>query len=272
MTRLYLLVGSCFRIALAGLVVLAMGGAVTADASLIDPISVERGVSLVMTEQPFIPGDPTNGGVGPLSDSSTATGSFQSSFSESYLAADGYTTSASVSQNSFIGSHQISFYGSTGVVTDDLVGNGNAVIVDQHTILDAVFSLSAASEFEIDFLGEYRCSASGGCTRFFLENLDTGQVIFAGSQTVFSAGIPGDLTGGVNGGDFYEGGSFSSTLDSGTYRFLASGGSHWYTRSREGGPGEALTLDFRLIPEPTTASLLALGLVGIAAMRRRKAA
>jgi hypothetical protein len=79
------------RIALAGLIALAMSGAGTAEASGIDLVSVTRSVSLSITEQPISPGSPTNGGLGPLTNSSSAIGTFQSGFAESYRTGDGNT-------------------------------------------------------------------------------------------------------------------------------------------------------------------------------------
>ena len=97
-------------------------------------------------------------------------------------------------------------------------------------------------------------------------------MIFSGNQTVFTAGIPGDLSGGVNGGDFFGGGTFASILDAGSYRFFATSSSRWGTRAREGGPGETLSLDLRFarpIPEPSAALAFGVGTLVVALAQRR---
>lgn len=235
------------------MLILALGA--EAHATTISVTSASREVSLEIVETSS-GGAPTNGGVGPLSSSSVATGAFFADFPTGYLTGDGNTVTANAYQDSFVGDSVVSYDGDTSLTIDDAVppGTANGIDVYSSSTMEVFFSLSSAEPFDLVFAWSDSCDWPG-CVVFELENVDTASTIFEGQGTVF------------NGEDVYGGGTFSGTLAAGNYRFYAGSFATWHIASREF-PGAPLTLTLT-IPEPSTAPLFTLGLFGLALRQRR---
>ena len=144
---------------------------------------------------------------------------------------------------------------------------GELGIVDGESILDVVFEVQLAADFIFDFSREIWGDPDIG-PAFSLENVDTGESIFWGLG--WSSIVGGEYVDGSE-----DGGSLAGTLDPGNYALSATIWSHWSPSAREA-PGGSLDLELSFgpgmsVPEPSTALLVACGLVGLAIRRRRAA-
>jgi hypothetical protein len=196
-------------------------------------------------------------GVGAFSE--TLSGTTSSSFY-------GTTFVFEASQNSDVSETNIIFSGLTSVGVEPVSSLGVSLTVSGSSTMTVEFTAAIDQPYEFSWASEDQCLSGFnhvGCTSFELENLTIGTMIFwKDGATVYYEN--GQFT------DDAVAGSTSGLLTAADYRLTAGTSMHWGSRIDRQYAGAPLDLAFT-VPEPSTAALLALGLVGIAALRRRRA-
>ncbi|MEZ5397821.1 MAG: PEP-CTERM sorting domain-containing protein, partial [Bryobacterales bacterium] len=202
-------------------------------------------------------------GIAVQSLSTTSLGSFKVTLPATYTSGSGFMYDVAISQDSFLGTSGFQFAGDTAVATDD-DGCCHAAFVVLDSLLDVSFVTDSALDMELLIGNVGGTCGADGCMRFELRDTSTDTLIFgtSGYYLAFADGRGVDLF------DYDPTVGIPVSLPAGSYSFFARTGAQWHSRERTAS-GEALAVSLAIVPEPGTATLMALGLVSIAVRRRR---
>ena len=172
-----------------------------------------------------------------------------------YLTLDGYRYDAELFHDSSVEGREIRAKLATLIRTDDTFGLGNGVTVNLQTTFEAQFQVAGTTRFELDatYLGPDACATP--CAWARLERFgDPTPLLDVTRDALAPFGEPLD-------GVLHD---FEGILTTGTYRLQIYSLTTWHTRSREY-PGDALSVRFALVPEPTSGLLFGCGLLTVLA-------